>query len=123
MTFPSPEPETALVALLFTNYIFFLDLSLGLRRQKDFNNVNKVSKPFVCGKKYRKEKKKICVSLIGIIPSALAHNLRWINSAADMIDVVINTRKQQFIFRRSGTQPSTYLSGGSTCESRAICGQ
>lgn len=68
-------------------------------------------------------KKKICVSLIGIIPSALVYNLRWINSAADMIDVVINTWKQQFLFLCLGTQPSTYLHGGITCESRAICGQ
>lgn len=63
------------------------------------------------------------VSLIGIIPSAPAHNLRRINSGADMIDVIINTRKQRFIFLRSGTQPSTHLGGGPACESGAGCGR
>lgn len=66
LTFPSPEPETALVVLLFSNYIFFLNLSLGLGQQKDFHNVNR-SQSLLCGakiigKRKMREKKNLCLS-------------------------------------------------------------
>lgn len=56
-------------------------------------------------------REKKCVSLIGIIPSAPAHNLRRINSLADMIDVVISRWERRSLFLRPGAQPQTRLVG------------